>query len=111
MRGWIDVLRLLASRYPDATFVPGHGAICSAEDLLAQAEYIEFVLKSVEGSIGDGLLGKELVRNVDLSSWRLAMLPVFHYGVTFTTAASNVRAAMRQANAASHEGGTFAARS
>jgi glyoxylase-like metal-dependent hydrolase (beta-lactamase superfamily II) len=111
MRGWIDVLRLLASRYPDAIFVPGHGAICSAEDLLAQAGYIEFALKSVEGSISDGLLGKEVVRNVDLSSWRLAMLPVFHYGVTFTTAASNVRAAILHANVASHEGGTFAARS
>jgi glyoxylase-like metal-dependent hydrolase (beta-lactamase superfamily II) len=111
MHGWIDALRLLASRYPDAIFVPGHGAICSAEDLLAQAGYIEFVLKSVEGSISDGLLGKDLVRNVDLSSWRLAMLPVLHYGVTFTTAASNIRAAILYVNAVSHESGTRAVRS
>jgi len=101
LHGWISSLRLLASRYPEAIFVPGHGAICSAGDLLTQAGYIEFVLKSVEGSISDGLFGKDLVRNVDLSSWRLAMLPVFHYGVIFTTAASNVRAAILFASEAS----------
>ena len=103
--GWISALRQLASTYPHATFVPGHGPVCTAKDLLEQAAYMEFMLKSVDGSMADGLAGNAIVRNIDLSSWRLAMLPVFHYGVTLTTAASNIRAVLflqKQARPAHH---------
>jgi glyoxylase-like metal-dependent hydrolase (beta-lactamase superfamily II) len=93
LAGWARAARLIADAYPDATVVPGHGPVGTARDLGRLAVYIEFLERSVKGSAADGLDQAAAMRNVDLSSWRLAALPVFHYGETLLTARTNVRRA------------------
>jgi cyclase len=93
--GWINAARDLATRFPDATFIPGHGPIASAQDLLHHAAYVTFLDKSVEGSRRDGLDEGGTVRNVDLSAWNLALAPIFHYGLWFLSGNTNVRSVFR----------------
>jgi glyoxylase-like metal-dependent hydrolase (beta-lactamase superfamily II) len=90
---WARAARQIADAYPDATVLPGHGPVGTADDLRRLAVYIEFLQRSVTGSVADGLDRAATVRNVDLSSWRLGALPVFHYGETLLTARTNVRRA------------------
>jgi glyoxylase-like metal-dependent hydrolase (beta-lactamase superfamily II) len=93
--GWIRAARELAMQFPDATFIPGHGPLATAQDLLRHVEYVTFLAKSVEGSRHDGLDESGTVRNVDLSSWNLAFVPLFHYGLWFLTGNTNVRGVYR----------------
>ncbi|GGW58690.1 hypothetical protein GCM10010503_39730 [Streptomyces lucensis JCM 4490] len=95
LQGWAASAEELAERYPDAIFVPGHGPVASARELRAQADYIRFLEASVLGSAHDGLDARGSVRNVDLTSWRLSMLPVLHYGTVLSRSSSNVRQARR----------------
>jgi glyoxylase-like metal-dependent hydrolase (beta-lactamase superfamily II) len=93
LAGWAHAAREMADAWPQATFVPGHGPVTTGRDLRRHAIYVEFLQRSVQGSADDGLDENEAVRNVDLSSWRLGALPVFHYGETLLTAGTNVRRA------------------
>ncbi|MGW2248610.1 MBL fold metallo-hydrolase [Kitasatospora sp. NPDC001660] len=102
--GWAAAAEALAERYPDAVFVPGHGAVGSARELRRGADYLRFLRDSVIGSVHDGLDEDGAVRNVDVSSWRLAMLPVMRYGTAFTTSGSNVRRAFRLLSGTGREG-------
>jgi hypothetical protein len=91
VQGWINAARDLAARFPDATFIPGHGPIATAQDLLHHVAYVTFLDKSVEGSRRDGLDESGTARNVDLSSWNLSLVPIFHYGLWFLSGNTNVR--------------------
>ncbi|MDQ6838338.1 MAG: MBL fold metallo-hydrolase [Actinomycetota bacterium] len=93
LAGWARAARQIADAYPNATVVPGHGPVGTADDLRHLAVYIEFLERSVRGSAAEGLDQAATVRNVDLSSWRLGALPVFHYGENLLTARTNVRRA------------------
>jgi glyoxylase-like metal-dependent hydrolase (beta-lactamase superfamily II) len=55
VQGWIYAARDLATRFPDATFIPGHGPIAMAKVLLHHVACVTFLDKSVEGSRHDGL--------------------------------------------------------
>lgn len=94
-QGWIAMLRELAAKYPDTTFIPGHGPVASAADLLHHAHYIEFLDKSVAGSRADGLDEGGTARNVDLWAWKLSLAPIFHYGLWFLSNNTNVRSIFR----------------
>lgn len=91
--GWARAAHQIADAHPGATVVPGHGPVGTTADLRRLAVYIEFLERSVRGSAADGLDQAGTIRNVDLSSWRLRALPVFHYGETLLTARTNVRRA------------------
>ncbi len=91
----IASLRSLAERYPDAIFLPGHGPPGTASDVIRYSDYLEFLYDSVSCGIRDGLSEAAVVKSVDLSGWGLSVLPIFHYGVTWLTAKSNVRSAYR----------------
>jgi glyoxylase-like metal-dependent hydrolase (beta-lactamase superfamily II) len=93
LAGWARAAHEIAAASQGATVVPGHGSVGTAADLQRLAIYIEFLERSVKGSAADGLDEAGTVRNVDLSSWRLGALPVFHYGETLLTARTNVRRA------------------
>jgi cyclase len=93
LAGWVNATHEIAAASPGATVIPGHGAVGTAADLQRLGVYIEFLERSVRGSAADGLDEAATVRNVDLSSWRLGALPVFHYGETLLTAHTNVRRA------------------
>ncbi|MGI9079550.1 MAG: MBL fold metallo-hydrolase [Acidimicrobiales bacterium] len=95
--GLTRAARDIADAFPDATFVPGHGNVCTNADLRRNADYVEFLQRSVEGSANDGLDENASVRNIDVSSWRLGALPVFRYGESLVTARINVRRAYRLA--------------
>ncbi len=95
VQGWIHAARDLATKFPDATFVPGHGPLATAQDLLQHVAYVAFLNKSVEGSRHDGLDESSAVRNIDLSSWNLSFAPIFHYGLWFLSDNTNVRSVYR----------------
>jgi glyoxylase-like metal-dependent hydrolase (beta-lactamase superfamily II) len=95
VQGWINAARDLATRFPGATFVPGHGPIATAKDLLHHVAYVTFLDKSVEGSRHDGLDESGTARNVDLSAWNLSFVPIFHYGLWFLSGNTNVRSVYR----------------
>lgn len=92
---WIEFVRDLCRRYPQAIFVPGHGPLASAEEMLRHADYVEFLTKSVEGSLADGLDESGTVRNIDLSMWNLSLAPIFHYGLWFLNASTNIRSVFK----------------
>jgi glyoxylase-like metal-dependent hydrolase (beta-lactamase superfamily II) len=94
-QGWIKAARGLATKFPDATFIPGHGPIATAKDLLHHAAYVTFLDKSVAGSRHDGLDEDGTARNVDLSAWNLSLVPIFHYGLWFLSGNTNVRSIYR----------------
>ena len=93
-----NMIRLLnewARDYPQATFVPGHGPEATAADLLQHAHFLEFIWESVAHARERGLSEQDTIANVDLNRYRLANLPIFHYGYKFLSASSTVGAIYR----------------
>lgn len=93
--GMIARLREWAERFPQAVFVPGHGRLATAGDLQQHASYLDALWKQVARARADGLSEERAVRRINLSRYRLGMMPIFHYGETVLSAASNVRAVYR----------------
>jgi cyclase len=94
--GWIDSLRNLVERYPDAVFVPGHGPIATAQDLAYFAGYLEHLYNAMERAVAIGLSEAQAVRQIDLSRWGLKPIPSFLKGkLTWATAERNIRTAYR----------------
>jgi glyoxylase-like metal-dependent hydrolase (beta-lactamase superfamily II) len=89
--GLIAVVRQLAQSYPDAVFVPGHGSIATADDLLRYADYLQELSEGVAEARTKGLTEDQAVRSIDLSEWGLARLPSLHDGLCWATAANNIR--------------------
>ena len=82
----------LAEKYPNATFIPGHGPIADASDLLRYAAY----LKSLTDSVADAQRRKQTedqaVAEIDLSRWNLRRLPTFHDNhLCWSNAAMDIR--------------------
>lgn len=97
LEGNIATLRELATTYPDARFVPGHGPVCGRDDLLAYANYLEEMLDEITSGLALGLDEDAIVRRVDPGRrWRRLMLPSPHGGaVAWATAESSFRSAIR----------------
>jgi glyoxylase-like metal-dependent hydrolase (beta-lactamase superfamily II) len=95
LAGWARAARQMVEAAPQATVVPGHGSVGTTEDLRRLAVFLEFLDRSVRDSAATGLGEAATVRNVDLSSWRLAALPVFRYGEVVVTARTAVRRAFQ----------------
>lgn len=91
--GIIEVLGRLAHDYPDAIFMPGHGPIARAVDLLRHVAYLEDLMQQVATARALGKSASGSVRQVDLARWDLDILPVTFHGLSiqWATAASNVR--------------------
>lgn len=88
----IKAIRKLAQEYPDANFMPGHGSMAQAEDLTHYADYLDFLYQSVQDAYKKGLSEEETVKQIDLSSWNLSILPSFHEGkLLWATANNNIR--------------------
>jgi glyoxylase-like metal-dependent hydrolase (beta-lactamase superfamily II) len=95
LAGWARAARQMVETAPNAKVVPGHGPVGKAEDLRRLAVFLEFLDRSVQDSAATGLGEAATVRNVDLSSWRLAALPVFRYGEVVVTGRTAVRRAFQ----------------
>jgi glyoxylase-like metal-dependent hydrolase (beta-lactamase superfamily II) len=79
--GVIEVLRRLAYDYPEAIFMPGHGPIARATDLLRQAAYLEDLMQQVADARASGKSSSAAVAQVDLARWDLEILPVTFHGL------------------------------
>jgi len=88
-------LRQWAEDYPEAVFVPGHGPVATADDLLAHASFQAFLYDSVAGCRAAGLSEAETVRNIDLALFDLFIVPMFHYDHLALSSRSNIRAMYR----------------
>jgi glyoxylase-like metal-dependent hydrolase (beta-lactamase superfamily II) len=90
--GLIEAVRHLADRYPEAIFLPGHGLPARADDLRRHVDYLEFLHNSVDRAHQAGWSEREAERRIDLSEWKLSILPSFHGGkLIWATAKKNVR--------------------
>ncbi|MGH7931886.1 MAG: MBL fold metallo-hydrolase [Candidatus Binataceae bacterium] len=90
--GLIKAVRMLAAKYPGATFVPGHGDLASAADLSRFAGYLRALADGVARARQRGFSEDQAVEAIDLSSWPLRMLPSYHDGEwCWSTAAHDVR--------------------
>ena len=90
--GLIQAVRMLAAKYPNATFVPGHGPIATANDLNHYADYLQSLWDSVTQARQSGWTEDQAVERIDLSKWNLTKLPSFHGGhLCWATAETNIR--------------------
>ncbi|QIG49478.1 MBL fold metallo-hydrolase [Nordella sp. HKS 07] len=96
LMGNVDKLRWLVAQWPDAIFMPGHGQLARANDLLRAADFIEDLLKQAKDVRASGGTETDAVRRIDLRRWNLLILPSFHEGkLAWATKASNAKAAWR----------------
>lgn len=88
----IEAVRGLADSHPDAVFLPGHGPLACADDLRRHADYMEALNDNVILVHTAGSSVRKAIREVDLSQWKLAILPSFHTRkLIWATARNNVR--------------------
>jgi glyoxylase-like metal-dependent hydrolase (beta-lactamase superfamily II) len=71
------IVRELADKHPDARFLPGHGPLATAADLLRYADYLEHLDSEVKKARAKGLSEDQAAKEIDLSDWRLKRLPSF----------------------------------
>jgi len=76
--GLIRAVRELATQYPDAVFIPGHGPIADRADLLRYAQYLTFLSDQVAQARTRGLGEAGAVKAIELTSFGLMDLPTFH---------------------------------
>jgi cyclase len=100
--GQIGALRALAAEFPNARFVPGHGPIATARDVLDYADFLQALQDAVTRAVGQGLSENDAVRTIDLSSRKRSVLPSFPEGVIpeWATQDRTVRFAYRLAKGA-----------
>jgi cyclase len=92
IQGMIDILRVLARDHPDAEFLPGHGPLARAPDLVRYADYLQALQSQAQAAHTQGLTMDEAAAQNDLSRWHLAVLPSFHHRkMIWSTAANDAR--------------------
>lgn len=90
--GLIGAARFIAGKYPNATFLPGHGPVATAADLMRYADYLQFLDDSVAEARQQGLSEDQAAAKIDLSKWNLSQLPSYHGGtLSWATAEMNIR--------------------
>lgn len=104
LKGWIETIRAIAARHPDARYLPGHGPVAGAEELLGFADYLEHLYSSVEEGIERGMSEQEVVSSVDMSGRNRDFLFSIHNGEFFWfTAKSNLKWAYRHVESSRDE--------
>lgn len=96
--GLIAALRQLAGEHSGARFVPGHGPLAQAGDLIRFAEYLEALQAAIAAALQDGLSESDAVKRISssIADWKLVPLPsMLGWRVLVSTAGNNVRWAYR----------------
>jgi glyoxylase-like metal-dependent hydrolase (beta-lactamase superfamily II) len=92
IQGMIDAVRSLAHEHPDAVFMPGHGPLANASDLLHYADYLEALQTAAVAAHAAGWTEDEAVQRNDLAKWHLSVLPSYHHKkMIWSTAANDAR--------------------
>ena len=91
LSGLIGAIESIASRFPDAKVVPGHGPVTTSAELRAYGQYLSDLRERVRLALARGL--SEDVTAAELApTLRRSVLPSFHGGhISWATAESNVR--------------------
>lgn len=90
--GLINAVRTIAGKYPNATFLPGHGPVATAADLNRYADYLQALSDSVAQARATGLTEDQAASTIDLSKWGLSKLPSSHgWKLCWATAETNIR--------------------
>jgi cyclase len=87
--GMIDAVRSLAHEHPDAVFMPGHGPLANASDLLHYADYLEALQTAAVAAHAAGWTEEEAAKRNDLTKWHLSVLPSYHHKKMIWSTASN----------------------
>lgn len=105
--GMVRVIRDLARRHPEATFVPGHGPLATARDLEGYADYLERLWEAAEQARREGGGPEAAARRMDFAAHPLSILPSFHNTLLpeWATARRNAREAYRLAGEAGRTAG------
>jgi hypothetical protein len=85
----IAAVRELAHSHPDAVFMPGHGPLANASDLLRYADYLEALQAGAAAAHAAGWSEEEAAEHNDLARWHLSILPSYHHGHLIWSTASN----------------------
>jgi glyoxylase-like metal-dependent hydrolase (beta-lactamase superfamily II) len=90
--GMITAVRALAHDHPDAVFLPGHGPLASAGDLLRYANFLEALQIGAAAAHASGWTEDEAARRNDLARWHLSVLPSYHHKkLTWSTSSNDAR--------------------
>ena len=90
--GMIEAVRSLAQQHPNAVFLPGHGPLATAADLLHYADYLQAMQTAAVAAHTQGWTEEEAAKHTDLGTWGLSILPSFHHHkLIWSTAANNAR--------------------
>ncbi len=96
--GMANAVRELAERYPLARFVPGHGPVASAGDLLRHADFLTALHRAAVDARAAGRSEDQMLGEFDMSKCRRHILPSFHdFKLSWATCASAIKAAYRLA--------------
>jgi glyoxylase-like metal-dependent hydrolase (beta-lactamase superfamily II) len=91
LSGLIDAIEAIASRYPDAKVVPGHGPVTTSTELGAYGRYLRDLRERVRLALARGLSEDATVAEIAPTLAR-SVLPSFHQGhISWATADTNVR--------------------
>ncbi len=90
--GMVDAVRRLAQEHPDAVFLPGHGPLATAADLLHYADYLEAMQTAAVAEHAQGWTEDQAAGRNDLAKWGLSVLPSYHHHkLIWSTAANDAR--------------------
>jgi glyoxylase-like metal-dependent hydrolase (beta-lactamase superfamily II) len=90
--GIIRVVRKLAQDHPQAIFLPGHGPVATAADLLRYADYLDYLYQAVGQAHQQHWSAEEAASRIDLSKWHLSILPSYHHKkIIWATKKNNIR--------------------
>jgi glyoxylase-like metal-dependent hydrolase (beta-lactamase superfamily II) len=101
--GMIGAARTLAREHPDAVFLPGHGPLATASDLLHYADFLQAMQDAAVAARAAGWSEEEAAKRNDLAKWGLSVLPSFHHKeLIWATAANDARWAYVLAGETAH---------
>jgi cyclase len=90
--GIIRIVRKLAQEHPTAVFLPGHGPVATAADLLRYADYLEALYQAMGQAHQQHWSAEEAADRIDLSRWHLSVLPSYHHQkIIWATRRNNIR--------------------
>jgi glyoxylase-like metal-dependent hydrolase (beta-lactamase superfamily II) len=90
--GMVEAVRRLAQQHPDAVFLPGHGPLATAADLLHYADYLQAMQTAAVAAHAQGWTEDQAAQRNSLSTWGLSVLPSYHHHkLIWSTAANDAR--------------------